>query len=425
MQLYIKGVSPLILVYATLFSINTLALTPTNTTVEANWRSTLQQTVSQHPDVLAAKKSIDSEAAYVHSQSKPLYNPELSADMSRKGDDTNVQIGVEQTLDWWGKSELHYKKAQTQEKIKRYQAQQIEQQIIFKLLSALLEWKNTHALFNISQQRAKQLEQLRFTLNQQYQAGDISYLDNQLAQLAQTQLQQETQAIESQYKQALAEVSLWIPKFDPLLFSAIPNTFWKNIQSPSDIKTDELLNLRIQQLVIEEQRIDEKIVNAQSKPEPTVGIYTGREENENVIGLSVSVPLNLRNNYQSTIEASKTKTQALLAKYEAKIHQKTQQLKTQWVLLKNHERQYQSLEQSRSLNNSNYLQKLLNKQLALNDISVSEYLRSSQLFLDVKTARIYAKQQWLKTQLEYLLLSDQLLPAFTAFVEESIGVTYE
>jgi len=425
MQLYIKGISPLILVYAALFSINVQALTPTSTTAEANWRSTLQQTVSQHPDVLAAKKSIDSEAAYVHSQSKPLYNPELSADMSRKGEDTNIQIGIEQTLDWWGKSELHYEKAQTQEKIKHYQAQQVEQQIIFKLLSALLEWQSAHALFDISQQRVQQLEKLRFTLNRQYRAGDISYLDNQLAQLAQTQLQQETQAIENQYKQAFTEVNLWIPNFGPDLFSSIPDTFWKSIKSPDEIKTDELLNLRIQQLAIDGQRVDEKIVNIQSKPEPTVGIYTGREEDENVIGLSVSVPLNLRNNYQSTIEASKIKTQALLTEYEAAIYQQTQQLKTQWALLKNHERQYQSLEQSRSLNNSNYLQTLLDKQLALNDISVSEYLRSSQLFLDVKTARIYAKQQWLKTQLEYLLRSDQLLPAFTAFVGKTTGVTYE
>ena len=67
----------------------------------SGWDAWLASQVQQHPDVLAAREQWLGSNASADAVEQPIYNPELSTDLERNGDDDNYRVGVQQTIDWW------------------------------------------------------------------------------------------------------------------------------------------------------------------------------------------------------------------------------------------------------------------------------------------------------------------------------------
>ena len=58
--------------------------------------------VAANPEVQAARAALDASAALRDAAARPLYNPELDAEVERSADDART-LGISQTLDWSGK----------------------------------------------------------------------------------------------------------------------------------------------------------------------------------------------------------------------------------------------------------------------------------------------------------------------------------
>lgn len=57
--------------------------------------------VAANPEIQAARAALDASAALRDAAARPLYNPELDAELERSADDART-LGISQTLDWNG-----------------------------------------------------------------------------------------------------------------------------------------------------------------------------------------------------------------------------------------------------------------------------------------------------------------------------------
>ena len=67
----------------------------------SSWSAWLASQIQQHPEVLAAREQLLGSNASADALEQPLYNPELSTDLERNGEEDNYRVGVQQTIDWW------------------------------------------------------------------------------------------------------------------------------------------------------------------------------------------------------------------------------------------------------------------------------------------------------------------------------------
>ena len=70
------------------------------TTPNTEWVSWLENQIDQHPDIIAARETMNAALSKADGQERPRYNPELETEYEREGDADSYRLGLNQTIDW-------------------------------------------------------------------------------------------------------------------------------------------------------------------------------------------------------------------------------------------------------------------------------------------------------------------------------------
>lgn len=258
-----------------------------------------------NPDIQAARAELEAAQARVRAAAQPVYNPSLSLD-AENADVNRRTAGLSLPLDMSGKRRARTSQAQAQWRSREASYEVLRRDIASRWLKA---W-SAAALAA----RQRELGERRVSLMRRFDAlaadrlgvGDISSPERDLAALAlgESQIQQASLAgAEAAALAALEAVAGDVATKPPSPAGLPPAS---NSISPIPIEQrPELAKLRADEAVAQ-AGID--VARRARLPDPTISVTGGRVytgvRTDQVIGVSVSIPLPVLNNGRAEIDAA-------------------------------------------------------------------------------------------------------------------------
>ncbi len=376
----------------------------------SSWNTWLASQVQQHPDVRAAREQLLGSNASAEAAEQPLYNPELSTELERSGEEDNYQVGVQQTIDWWDRRGAR----QHQSGFMRIAAQaQYQQQVLnhtAQAIAALVEWDAAKRAASIAQSQQQQLNTLLGLLEKRQRAGDLGSIDAELTFLSLSQLLAQVAEVEATLQKAESKVHELLPEWSPER-GAVPDSFWPS--QPDSTTDQELLkhpaiasaHARWQSL-----KEEAKVARRTARAEPTVGLNAGRDEGESVVGLTLSIPLNVRNNFSAETRAAEQAALEAEARFQSTYRKQRFDWSAAHAAWQRYEQQYrrwQTVAQGRVENSA----ELLKRQWRTGDLSTTNYLLALNQRTESLLAGIELEKQTRLALTDVLQQSGRLISA--------------
>jgi len=278
---------------------------PTFAGDEAELANFVRDIVDASPGVQAARAALDASAAYEAAAGRPLYNPELELD-AEDADSKVRTFGLSQTFDWGGKRRARLSVAEAERLSMSAEYTVVRWQVSVDLLTALAGYQTETERTALAGSRITAMQEFAAIAGQRFDSGDISQIDLDLAVLAlmQARMQQATAAASlAESRQAVsnlvvgAQESRW-PEVGIDLPAATAST--------GDIQETvmALPHVRAAQLSAEAARARVLLRQRERRVDPTLSVRGGKEDDESLIGVSVTIPLPVRNSLRHEVTAA-------------------------------------------------------------------------------------------------------------------------
>lgn len=390
----------------------------------------LEQQLRQHPKMQAATAQLEAQRGFSQAAGQALYNPELSTAIEREGDAENFSLGLSQTLDWRDKRSNHSSRAGFALQAAQSQYQLSFEQHLATTLLAAIDWQAAYAQQQLARQQERQLHQLIDLVKRKQVAGDLGQIDVELSVLSLSSSLATTSTALTRFSQAQAGLQQLLPDWpvQPQALEALLQQVQARL-GEQDLKRYLHLDMsqadlnalvaRAPQVTLAKARWQQQqqsaLLAAKSRlADPSVGINAGRNGDDEVIGLSLSLPLNLRNNYRALTRAQQRQSLALEAEYRALSRQQLFALRASREVLNALSEQYRRWQELMA-ERSDQSKKLLQQQWRSGDLSTHQYLLALAQRREGLAAGIRLQQALRRAQITWLLdsgLIEQLVKPF-------------
>jgi len=376
-------------------------------TTSTSW---LSMQINKHPDIIAAKEEMNAVFSNAEGNKQPLYNPELETGYEREGDANNYSIGINQTIDLWDKRETKEQQANFSLTQASKHFDFLVQEKTAQALQALVTWQAAKKQAVIAQEQEKQLETLLDIVKDRQKAGDLGQVDAELTFLSLSQMLNVTAKVQVQLKQAEAQTKEllrdWTPDKEVIPAQGLTITNYQ--LSPQWLEQHPLVLAAKAQWQI--TRSDAQLALLETKADPTIGINAGKNDRENVLGVTFSMPLNIRNNYSAQARAANQKAIAAEANFRSVMRKQRFAIQSSTDTLITYQKNYQRWQQlmdGRGKRSGDLLQ----KQWQSGDVSTTEYLLALQQRAEGLNAGIELQSQFQLSQIDWLLQVGQIKAA--------------
>ncbi|GAC29799.1 efflux family outer membrane protein [Glaciecola pallidula DSM 14239 = ACAM 615] len=363
--------------------------------------------VNKHPDIVAARETMNAIFSMALGNKQPLYNPELQTGYEREGDANNFTIGINQKIDWWNKRETKAQIADFSLTQASKHFNYLVQEKTAQALQALVTWQATKKQSVVALEQEKQLGTILDLVTKRQQSGDLGQIDAELTFLSLTQILNVTAKTQVQLKQAQAQVKEllqdWTP--DTVVLPAQGLTFSNYESSPQWLEQHPLVvEAKVQWQI---SKGDAQLAILNTKAEPTIGVNAGKTARENTLGLTFSMPLNIRQDFSAQAKAANQQSIAAEANFRSVFRKQKYAIQaaadTLMVYQQNYQR-WQKLMEGRGERSGD----LLHKQWQSGDLSTTEYLLALQQRAEGLNAGIELQSQYHLSQIEWLLQVGQV-----------------
>lgn len=359
--------------------------------ISTDLRSYLDSVLQTHPELQAADARVEAAQAQAAGLSRPVYNPELDLGAERNQSQT-FSAGLSQTIDLSGKRSA--RRASGSAELGATVAERLSkrQALATEVLKALAELYGRISSASLAQQRLELLERFADVADRQYRAGDIGVLDRDLAALARAEAialtgRAELELLKAQ--QAL-DAATRHPGFPP---PALPDQL---PESPGlgvdyDALAAALPSVRLAIAKTAAARAETAVARSQTRVDPTLGLRGGTEQNrdgggaEPLIGLQLSIPLFVRNDFKAEVAAAEAKASAVRIDAEAEYRLAIARMK---AAASQYGRTYSVWQRWTALSSARIdaSVELLDKVWRVREISTAEYLVQFRQLLDGRAA---------------------------------------
>ncbi|VAW90723.1 hypothetical protein MNBD_GAMMA21-1803 [hydrothermal vent metagenome] len=268
----------------------------------------IKQILPNHPRFIAAQAELDSVKANLNAADKAIYNPELELDTEKTNINTSY-IGLSQTIDWGDQRGAKTQIATNQLDASKANFQSERQLLVRDLLMALSDYQNTTRLADLSNQRLKLMKDFYSVARQKYAAGDINQVELDLAQLAYNEtVLKNAQVLAEQVdaEQSFYAIYGITPTNKKRLLPDLSVDFQAvNIPANLDAFVMTLPQMRLVRANVEASKNLIALRESESSADPTIAIRGGKEDTESLAGLTLTIPLNIRNNFSAEIDAAR------------------------------------------------------------------------------------------------------------------------
>jgi outer membrane protein TolC len=360
-------------------------------------------------------ESLNAARSQLDGASQPLYNPELESELEREGDSNNYRLGIKQTFDWRDKRGARTQQFQLSGIRAKWRYQSLRQKQLAETLTSLVEWRIAYQRAKISRTQESHLTQLVDIIQQRHQAGDMSQIETELAYMALSQRLKSTADAEATLKLARAKVVTYLPVWNQdSTYSVIPDSFWqwsntKSIEQLSREHPDVAGAETLWQVL----NAETELTRLEQHADPSLGINVGRQENESSVGLTFSIPLNVRNNFSANTRAVAHRALSAESSFRALFLQQLNLIKASQEVVFEYEtrfKRWQNLTKSRPSDSSN----LLKKQWRIGDLSTTDYIQILNQRSEGLIAGIELEQEWRLAYIEFIKNAGIISDAITS-----------
>ncbi|OUS28213.1 hypothetical protein A9Q99_11795 [Gammaproteobacteria bacterium 45_16_T64] len=382
-----------------------------------SWGSRLQQYIYSSATVTTARQQRDGETLEAKAiQASRYYSPELTTEFEREGDANNYQFGLSQTIDWQGKGKL-------QRTVGDYSQQLASQRFDNTLLAFQDDVLNALVVWNAAAERAtlavtqqENLNALLALIRERQRSGDIGDIDAQLAVTGLSKGLMESANARIAVQESASRIQQLLPGL-PSQEWVIPSHFWRSGAvevSPENMQQwlTRHPDVRFAESQWQLSKTKAELVSAETTVDPTLGVIVGKSDTDNVVGLNLSIPLNLDNSRAYNADAQ---TQLMLSA-ESAYRAIRQQVNNQMTAAQNtlaeryHARtSWQSLMRGRNTQG----EQLLKKQWRSGDLSTMDYLQISRSLMESKAAGIDIEEQYQLASIHWLRQTAQIQTVLT------------
>ncbi len=281
-------------------------------------RSALAAAWRQHPAYRSVEARLAAARARLQAAGQPLYNPELELTRDDEGPEKTTSAGLNLTLDLGGKRRARRDAASARVEQATAEARMRRRDFIRQWMTGWADLQAAQQRVATGERRLALVTRFAELAQKQFAADDISGLERDLALLARDQAQAEQSQLVSERAEAEARFRAvggvpevvattgrspdGLPPVDTALGDPQTLPDWQAARAAADAADREVT-------VARRNRISD----------PTIGAYTGRKTydlggpSDNVYGLTVSVPLFVRNSYRAEVVAAQAEADAAQA----------------------------------------------------------------------------------------------------------------
>lgn len=289
--------------------------TNTNLNNLVDW---LTSNVALHPSVLAAQSAVEASQYQRVAAAKALYNPELELSTESVGKLNTTTLGISQTMDWGDSRAANTALARAQLRANTFQLALTEQNIRVELLSALAQYHTHSALTVLAKQRLDLMRRFVHLTEQRFTYGDLGQVDVDFANLSYaqarfTQANHQADFLRSRYQ--LKSLTQDVESSWPLMPVDLPKPTQQIVDAERQVQQLPAMRLALASIKVAQAGIKKAV--ALAVVNPTLSLQAGKEGSSDVVGLSFSMPLQLRNNYQSEVDVENA--QMIQSERDAKV----------------------------------------------------------------------------------------------------------
>lgn len=270
---------------------------------EVALRTFVERVWSENPGLQAAQAAVEAARARADGADRPLHNPALELDAERTDINTTT-IGISQTLDWSDKRGALTDIAATEVMAAEAELAAARQRIAVEVLDALAGYLTARDARELALHRSQLMKRFVDTARRRYGAGDMEALEASLAQMAYSEALMQQAASEG--KQAEAEAALQaVSGIDASGWPALPAEL---APPPEGFDASALLQ-DLPELALLRARLEGakgriRLAEREGRADPTISVRAGRDDTDTLVGLSVAIPLFVRNNFSSGVRAA-------------------------------------------------------------------------------------------------------------------------
>jgi outer membrane protein TolC len=391
--------------------VNALPSTSTNTLSSSqnkNWRESLIAKIAQHPTLVAQRQAMESKYSQANALRQALYNPELASSVEKEGDYTNYSIGINQTFDWRDKSGVRAKAANFQMKsaLQFYRAEL--QSTTAQTLRALVQYASSEKRSELALAQEQGINILIAQMKERQAVGELGPLDSQLALYSLGQKYSDTAKVVAEFEQVKMTAQQFLPSLVDQEIN-IPNSFWQRVPktfSSDIVNSHPLVLARYASWQIANQNA--RLAALDAKADPTFGVSAGKSGGESTLGLNLSIPLNIRNDYSNEVKAANQSALAIESELKALLQAQKYKLKAAMNTAREYQKRLDNWQQL-MVGERATSDVLMEKLWRSGEINPNDYLLSLQQISAGKLAGIDMQEAYQLALIDTLEQSGQLI----------------
>jgi cobalt-zinc-cadmium efflux system outer membrane protein len=377
-----------------------------------NLSAFLTQVETKHPRLSINSAQLEAAKARTRAASQPLYNPEIDLDaervsFNRNGRAETVTVGLSKTFDWHDKRSARRNAAMIAEKVVRSDKEYTRQLLIAEVFSALADYQAQREVIHTHAKRLNLAKQTLAQAQRLYKAGEISKLEMEQIRLSQTRAQltlNQAKTALAGKAQALVTTSGYARKSWPVLPYAPPRL------QADKLNYDQIVNnlpaLKTQMIRIAQARSEMRLKVREKKADPTIGVRVGGDDSEEVLGLTLSIPLHVYNTFQAEVDEARANVKVAESTLENDKYRLKSQLRS---AAQTYQLTYQSWQSwrkiaSKSLKNQS---QLLLRLWRAGELSTSDYLVQLNQIREAELNNVELKGNVWKAWFNWLATSNQ------------------
>ena len=288
----------------------------------ADIRTLVSDILPTHPRLMAARDELHVAVTRLQAADRPLYNPELEIDTENTDINTST-LQLSQTIDSGGQRKARTRMATAELESARAAFELAELELLKDLLTALANEQTGRKIAELAKEGLGLMKEFADIAQLRYQAGDLTLVERDLAQLAYNEaLMTHAQALSD--AAAARENLIALYQLPPLSTPNLPELLpTPDLPENVDAILNDLPVMRKSEykLVATSENVD--LRQSERSWEPTIAVRGGREDEESLVGVTLSLPLKIRNNQKAEVQTARQE----LARSEQALRQQKRDIK--------------------------------------------------------------------------------------------------
>ena len=278
----------------------------------------LRSAWQHHPSYRATEAQLAAARARLDAAGQPLYNPEVELASDDEGPDRTTTAGLSLTLDLSGKRRVRRDAASARVDQATAEARLHRRDFAKQWFTGWAELQTTNARVRTGERRLTLMTRFVDLAQKQFSADDISGLERDLALLARDEAQAEQSQLIAELAEAQARFRAVGGSPELVANLAMPTGTLSPV-TVADSGIEQMPDWLVAEAAAMAAEREVTVARRNRIADPTLGAYGGRKRfdmggpSDNVIGVSIRVPLFVRNSYRAEVVAAQADADVAVA----------------------------------------------------------------------------------------------------------------